>query len=313
VRTIEGKQMAEKKQYARAIDLFRAALVLCPKREEAAVELTRAYVDTRRFADAERSARDILDRNPASEPAQFLLAYSYFMRQHFQQAGQTLQRLLAQNDKNAEAHKLMGLTLFFYREDPMAERELLTALRYRPNDEDGLYYLGRIYYTQNNFPPAIDAFRRLIALDPAHYKAYDNLGLCYEATGRNEEAIAAFRKSQEIAARSDPGYEWPYANLAEMLIKQNRPDEALPYAQSALNINPQSARNQFLLGKALSRRGRPEAAFDHLRKAAQLDPNYPEPHYLLGQLYEKMGRRDDAQREFAVFEEISRRVPHKKR
>ena len=71
----------------------------------------------------------------------------------------TLKQLLAKNSQNADAHKLMGLTLFFYKEEGMAERELRTALRLRPQDIEALYYLGRVYYTQNNFPPAVDALR----------------------------------------------------------------------------------------------------------------------------------------------------------
>ena len=311
-KTAEGRKLAAQKRYTQAIEEFRSALALCRDSQDVALELTRAYLSARRFGEAERSADDLLARDPRSEAAQFLLADSYFMQQRFPEAGKTLQKLLAQDDRNADAHKLMGLTLYFYKEYTLAERELARSLQLKPRDAEALYYLGRVYYSQNNFAPAVKAFRKLIAWDPNSYKGYDNLGLCYEALERPDEAIAAFKQAQELARAQDPSYDWPFANLAEMLIKQGRSEDALPYAQEAARINPRSARNQYLVGKALSRGNGLQSPLPYLLKAAQLDPNYAEPHYLLGQLYEKLGRRTDAERELALFQAISKRTQHAK-
>ncbi len=307
-----GKRRVTQKDYPGAIREFRSALYACPQDQVAKVELTRAYLAARQFTDAEQTATQLLAINPHSENAQFLLAYSYFMEERFPEAGKILQKLLAQNSQNPDAHKLMGLTLFFYKEYAMAEGELVTSLRDRPHDQETLYYLGRVYYTQNSFRPAVDIFRRLIEENPRSYKGYDNLGLCYEALGKTDDAAAAFKKAQELARAEDPSYDWPYANMAEMLIKMNRVDEALPYAVEAARIDPKSARDQFLVGKALSRGNDLQSSIEHLGRAAQLDPNYPEPHYLLGQLYRKLGRPVEADREFARFEDINRKSQGKK-
>jgi tetratricopeptide (TPR) repeat protein len=309
----EGEALLARKQSARAAETFRSALAACPESSAATLGLIQAYLGARQFNDAARIAQELLARDPRSEAAQLLLAQSYFMQERFQEAGKVLQRLLAQNDANGDAHKLMGLTLFFYQEDSMAERELQTTLRLRPNDDEALYYLGRVYYTQNNFPPAVDAFRRLISKNRRSYKAYDNLGLCYAATGKVEEAVAAFKAAQALASELDPAYDWPYGNLAELLLKQGRFREALSYAQQAERLNPRSARNEYLMGKALARLSEPDAAISHLRRSADLDPGYPEPHYLLGQLYGKLGRPGDADREFALFATLSKNTPHVRR
>ena len=300
------------KDYPGAIREFRSALYACPHDQNATIELTRAYLAARQFKDAEQTVSQFLANDPHSEDGQFLLAYCYFMEERFPEAGKILQNLLAQNNKNPEAHKLMGLTLFFYKEYAMAEGELVTSLRDRPHDQEALYYLGRVYYTQNSFRPALGIFRRLIEENPRSFKGYDNLGLCYEALAETDDAIAAFKKAQMLARTEDPSYDWPYANMAEMLIKLNRVDEALPYAQEAARIDPKSARDQFLLGKALSRQRDIRASIEHLRRAGQLDLNYPEPHYLLGQLYRKVGRSAEADHEFAIFEDIRRKIQGKK-
>jgi len=62
----------------------------------------------------------------------------------------------------------------------------------------------------------------------------------------------------------------------------------------------------------LSRTGELRPSVEELRKAVELDTKYAEPHYLLGQLYQKLGQRGDAEREFALFREISKETPTKK-
>src|SRR5262249_38291280 len=134
-KTADGRNLAAQKRYTQAIQEFRAALDQCPDNQDAALELTRVYLSARRFAEAERLASDILAHDPSSEAGQLLLANSYFMQQRFPEAGKTLQKLLAQNDRNVEAHKMMDLTLFFYKEYTLAERELARSLQLKPYDE----------------------------------------------------------------------------------------------------------------------------------------------------------------------------------
>src|ERR1051326_3558788 len=66
----KGRSLSARKLYPPAIRELRAALDLCPGREDAGLELARAYVAARMFPEAGRTAQDLLKRNPSSEPAQ---------------------------------------------------------------------------------------------------------------------------------------------------------------------------------------------------------------------------------------------------
>ena len=103
----DGTRMLEQKAYPLALQEFRAAVEACPQNPGAAAGLTRTYLATRQFNSAEQSAHHLLQLDPRSEDGQYLLAYSYFMQERFQETGKTLQDLLAQDDKNPEAHKLI--------------------------------------------------------------------------------------------------------------------------------------------------------------------------------------------------------------
>ena len=295
----------DQKQYDQAIAEFRSAMDLCPESQDIELGLIRAYIKSRKFTKAESGSKSFLRRYPHSEQGQVLLAYSYLMEEKFQYAGQTLQKLLAQNSKNPEGLKLMGLTLVFYKEYVLAEQELRAALALRPHDEEALYALGRVYQTQNNFGPAIEIFKKLIALNPKYYRAYDNLALCYEAIGKITEADAMFEKAERVAAEVNAKDDWPYANQANMLVKNGQVDKALQCIEKAIEINPRSARNQWIMGKALMGKGDLNGAEKHARLSIQLDNSLAKAHYLLGTIYQRQHKLDKAQQEFARFKQLS--------
>ena len=132
----EAQQYVHRNNFPRAIQVLRLAFDACPRSSAAGVELTKAYVAAREFREAERTAKKVLEIDADSEAAQFLLAYSYFMQERFAETGNLLRPFLARHPENAGAHKLMGLTLFFYKEYVAAERELSIAHQKDPKNAD---------------------------------------------------------------------------------------------------------------------------------------------------------------------------------
>jgi tetratricopeptide (TPR) repeat protein len=301
----QGRELMGQDQYGQAIAEFRSALDLCPESQDIELGLIRAYIKARKFTNAESASKSFLQRYPHSEDGQVLLADSYLMEQKFQYAGRTLQKLLAQNSKNPEGLKLMGLTLFFYKEYVLAEKELRAALALQPRDEETLYALGRVYQTQNSFAPAIETFQKLIALQPKYYQAYDNLALCYEAIGQIAQADAMFEKAERVAAKINPKDDWPYANQANMLVKNGQVDKALQCIGKAIQINPRSARNHWIMGKALMEKDDLQGAEKHARLSVQLDSSFAKAYYLLGTIYRRQHKPEKAQKEFAKFKQLS--------
>jgi tetratricopeptide (TPR) repeat protein len=306
--SLSGIKMSEAKRFRQAIEQFEAALKLCPEDENAALDVIQTTVDMRDYPKTESAAKALLAHHPDSETGQVFLAYSYLLQGKSQDAAKTLQKLLAQDGKNPDGLKLMGLTLYFYKEYTLAEKELSAALTLQPTDERALYALGRVYQEQNNFPPAIQCFKRLIAHDPYYYRAYVNLALCYEAQGKIGEADATFKAAEQVASKVNPSYDWAYSNHAEMLIRQGQTDEALQYVEKAVQLNPRSARDQLLLGKLLLAKDDLAGAEEHLRTSIQLDEGLAEAHYLLGRVYQRAKEPAKAQQEFARFKQLSEKT-----
>lgn len=168
------------------------------------------------------------------------------------------------------------------------------------------YWTARLHYDTGQHAEAVKALLAAVALDPRFVKAHDNLGLCYEALGRFEEAVAshgtAVRLNREAAAPSP----WPPHNLGLLLTRLNRTLEAEPLFREALRHDPRFAPALYQLGVTLEKTGRLADAVAALQEAARLDPKYPEPHYALARLFRRQGKAPDADRALAVFQQLKK-------
>jgi protein O-GlcNAc transferase len=164
--------------------------------------------------------------------------------------------------------------------------------------------LGRIYYQQGHIDAAMGQFERVLRLDPKAYRAWDNLGLCWEAAGDEEKAMAHFVQAIKLVEKDHPEYDWVYANLAELLLKRNDAERAFGAASKAADRNPLSARNFLIGAKALEKLGKKELSLNWLLRAAALDPEHAETQYRLARVYRSLGQQekaDEAQQRFVAL------------
>ena len=132
--------------------------------------------------------------------------------------------------------------------------------------------LGRIYYQEGRIDYAIGQFERVLRINPRSYKAFDNIGLCYESRGDTDIAIRYYLTAIKLVEKDHPDYDWAYANLANLLVDKGDPEKAFAAASKAADRNPYSARNFYIGGKALHKLGKIELSVNWLERAAALDP-----------------------------------------
>jgi tetratricopeptide (TPR) repeat protein len=180
---------------------------------------------------------------------------------------------------------------------------LEVAVASAPSDVDILYSLGRCYYSKSRFADAGRMFQRVLAIEPRHLKAEENLGLVYDATNHPEEAEAALRKAASWGDTNGKD-EWPFFDLGSYLMEQNRPQEAVAPLQTAVRIQPHSAAAHERLGRALIATQQDAAGIAELEKSAELDPKNPKVHFELGRALRQAGRAEEAQKEFALSQRL---------
>jgi tetratricopeptide (TPR) repeat protein len=303
----------EQHHYGAAILQFHSALKACPTQRIILLDLSQAHARNRDFPRAIRAAQDFLLSAPDSVAGRLALANAYFMAQRFPEARTEYERVLKRDPDEISAVQLKGNTEYLTGEFEAAENTFISLLDRHPNDEESAYMLGRIYYMQGRIEYAIGQFQRVLKVNPQSYKAYDNLGLCYQALGQTELATRHFLTAIKMVDHDHPDYDWPYANLADLLLENDDFEKAFAAASKAADRNPYGARNFYLGGKALCKLQKTDLCLNWLQRSVSLDPNYPEPLYLLAKVYAQVGSEEKAKETLEKFREVKARAPQIRR
>jgi tetratricopeptide (TPR) repeat protein len=173
-------------------------------------------------------------------------------------------------------------------------------------DRGKAYEIGEKYYATKDYAAALKHYRR--ALEQHEMRAHYRLGLIFEATGRDRDALRHYRLFQELAQpeaeRSDVAQR---VSAIEERMKQRPPQKPprqlarKPAQKPAQQHAQHPARPAGLLeqGKALLKSGKYREAQQVLLQAVARDQSRPEPHFLLGEAYlglEDYGRAEEEYR-----------------
>ena len=119
---------------------------------------------------------------------------------------------------------------------------------------------------------------------------YEKLGDTYLSRGQMGLARSKYMKALDL----HPG-DWKLEyKIGTIYLRQNAPDEALPYFRSMTTRDPSNSRGWEGLGRAQLGMKDHESAETSLRKAVRLDSGNWKAQQALGQLYDNLGRPDDA-------------------
>jgi Flp pilus assembly protein TadD len=108
-------------------------------------------------------------------------------------------------------------------------------------------------------------------------------------------AVRAFRNTLELDPKS-----YAFSQLADVLIRLGKPDEAAEVVRKAVAANDEPYR-RVRLGMVYAASGKHDRAEEEYRKAIAMQRDYEYAHYRLAQLYARLGRRDEA---IAQFETV---------
>lgn len=279
------------------------------ERCEALLKQTEEAIGKEEFSSAIALAQHAIRICQKQTTPLLLLARAQMLSHRFDPAEQSLTRLLGKDPHNVPALILLGQVQYLNNHDADAALSFQYAIAAAPDKADPHYWLGRLLYQDGKIEQAIGEFQAVIRIDPAYYKAYDGMGLCYEAMGENGHAAEAYLKAVDLVHKNHPDYDVVYADFAELLLKVGKDEQAFDLASEAASRNPRAPRNFFLVGKALEQGEHYDESLRWLIKAAQMDPNYPDPHYLLARIYRRQGRSEEANKEAATFKALSANAP----
>ena len=226
----------------------------------------------------------------------------------------------------AMAHGNLGNVLQALERPAEAEESFRNALRLQNNYPEAQHNLGNLLRGIGRWPEAMDCYRAAIALKPDYADAHNNLGtLLLTETTQFAEAEACFQTVLQL----NPRLFNTHFNLANVLRKLDRPEEALASYHRALQLKPdfldakiahavmlhllkrdgeaETCYREILtlhpdvpialnnLGNLLLHADRMIEAETHYRKALAIYPEFPEANYNLGITAYALGRDEDVE------------------
>jgi tetratricopeptide (TPR) repeat protein len=266
-------------------------------------DIDRALKD-RDWTRAEELLVAEIDRRPSSPDLLSLLGSVFLIDRKPLNAAIAIKKAEALGSIDEPTRFTLVLAYVAMKRGDWARPELERLVHANPSNPLYQYWLGRLDYDSAQYATAITRFEQVIARDPAFIRAYDNLGLCYEALNQAEQAVRHYRRAIELNRKASSKSAWPALNLATLLRERGELVEAEALLREALEYDASSAKARYQLGAVLEQQGQLEPAISELIRAATDDVTYAEPHYALARIYRQQGRHSKADDALAAFRRL---------
>ncbi len=256
--------------YSEAENAYRKAIELAPRYSMSWQALGLLLQDNKRYAEAEQTYRMAIELTPKSAHLWKSIGNVLEDLDRYTEAEEAYRKALEIEPKNAELWNKLGYLFNNLERFQEAETTLRKAVELDPENAGIWNDLGNMLNTLGRFSESEEAYRKSIELNPNDTRAWESLGnLFHDCLARFTDAEKAYSKALEL----DPELICVAGNLAYLLFRQQRNEEAEPYYQQAIAGLPPH-------GVALLSACR-SIAFDNFGEAVKafgqaLDTNSPE-------------------------------------
>ena len=287
-----GVIYTRKKMYDEAVAALKRAIEISPKYVEAHYQMGVAYDDQGRFEEA------ILSYETAAaigkEDVEETRKASVRLR--------VLKELIMTKEASERVRVLMNAGDM---EGALREAEKLVAVT---KNEKNLLALGQVYLSRKEFDRAIEAFDRIIKINPRNWDAYLYMAQAYEGKRLFREAMTFYSKVVNAEPDTKAGREAKlmldrlqikihFENAGEYK-KKGDVEGALRETQMLLELTPDDPIALYNAGVLYYMFEMPDRALSLLIKAIERAPDYATAHLQLAFVYEHLRRYTEAEAEF---------------
>jgi tetratricopeptide (TPR) repeat protein len=276
---------------------------------EADRTILRDATKSRNYARAETLLAEEIDRNPKSQVLLTAVGGIFFQDGKYLNCAIAMKKAEALAPLPARDRFTLALSYIIMNHRDWARPELEALAKTDPRNPLYPYWLGRIDYDAMKYSAAAANLQKALHLQPTFMKAYDNLGLVYEALGQYDNAIDVYQQAIDMNRSARLPSPWPPLNLGTLLVKLGKLGEAETCLQESLKYDPRFPKAHYEMGVLLEKENKDDAACQELLTAERNDPTYPEPHYLLGRIYTRQGRKPEADAEWQTFQKLKHDNP----
>lgn len=173
-------------------------------------------------------------------------------------------------------------------------KQLHQVAQTRPRDANAAGKLGMALHAYNEYVAAAQWFARARGLAPGEMRWTYFAGLTQAALGNTTEALTFF---QQVA-----DYDPAKIKAADLLLAQNKPNEAETLYRAAIKNNPSPQWAWYGLGRVNAARQDWTGAMQAFEQAIALSPQFGAAHYALALALREMGQLDNAKKHLAFYQ-----------
>jgi tetratricopeptide (TPR) repeat protein len=170
---------------------------------------------------------------------------------------------------------------------------LITAITVDPAYEEAQFYLGVLFYTQNDFKLAIPPLQTAQTLSPKSPLPVFYLAMTYEALRDETKALELYQRAEDLSPEKSALKAEILVAYGRCLLSLGRIKDSIEKEQKAIEINPGSRDAHYELAKGLNDEGElKNAAVEGERALAlpALNTRDAQIHYLLANIYRKLNQ-----------------------
>jgi len=138
--------------------------------------------------------------------------------------------------------------------------------------------LGASSHKMGIFDRAIEAYKRVILLNPENADTFNNIGVAFKQQGKFDEAIESYKKSLSLKA-DNAGV---YYNLGFALRDNGKFNEAIEAYKKSISLKPDYIDSYNNMGNILQDQGKLDEAIEVYIIALSLNPDYAEAYFNMG-------------------------------
>jgi tetratricopeptide (TPR) repeat protein len=237
------------------------------------------------FGAAQVALEASLNGNPGEVRALAALNEAYFAQKKGLIAIEKVKAYASKLPDSAPVQQFLGTMLWATGDIKGARTAFEAAIASDKNFVTAKLALAQMDAGEGKIDESIARVRSILLADSGNVTAQLWLGMLEEVKGNHDVALEQFRD----VVRKDPNNAKALNNLASLLAEYaNKPDEALPYAQKAVEIGPDNPEFADTLGWVLYRKGLYAASVQQLERAAA-HQDKPIWKFHLAMAYSKLG------------------------
>jgi len=271
--------------------------------------LARSRASQKNVNEAEQLFLRAIALSPDNPDSYFYFSQFSFDQGNYLRAYDLVDKALSLKSEYPEALTLKGQMLAM-RGDPVTARKTLEeACRIAPNNAEAHFQLGILFDNSKLNRQAVAQFRISVALRPSDPRAYDYLGLNLEALGETREAATIYKRG--LLVNKGPLFDsFLDYNYGRFLLKERSLQESKVHLDRAVSLAPETRAVYYERSKLSLILGDYQQARRDAEQASKLqDPSGfvldLQVYYLLSTIYSRVGEHELA-RQYAELSKTAR-------